>query len=543
VLVVVRVTSAAVVRSITRSHCDNVWDPILEIASGLTGNLSSDERLARIIRGIRHLIPCDSAILLRLNGDTLIPIASEGLVPETESQRFVIEEHPRLAQFLRARSPVRISDPEIPDPFDGLIASGHPLNRVHACMGCALAIDDQLLGVLAVDALDPHAFDDVDDNEVAAVAAFAAAAMRTSDLIDQLARDAARADRMTRELVRDTTSRAGSELLGQSSEIAAVRDEISLAGHSDLAVLITGETGVGKEVVARAIHAIGARADRPLIYVNCAALPETIAESELFGHVRGAFTGATDHRSGKFEVADGGTLFLDEIGELPLSVQPKLLRALQSGEIQRVGSDKLLHVDVRIIAATNRDLPAEVTLGRFRADLYHRLGVYPIHIPPLRDHRDDVSLLAGFFLDEARLRLGLGRVRLTTEAREALESCDWPGNVRELEHTILRAALRASGGRRRELVVIDVQHVGLAAVVRTHAAAPAEPAALAATPEQPLHEAIEQLKRSRIVDALARANGSWADAARRLGLDRGNLHRLAQRLGIRETAQTPRARP
>jgi anaerobic nitric oxide reductase transcription regulator len=411
-------------------------------------------------------------------------------------------------------------------------------------MGCTLVVDNEVIGLLAIDALDPRAFDDVDDDALAAVAAFAASAMRTGELIEQLEHDAARAGQVTRDLVRDTTTRAGGELLGQSAAIAAIRDEVSLAGRSDLAVLITGETGVGKEVVARAIHAASMRSAQPLIYINCAALPESIAESELFGHVRGAFTGATEHRSGKFEVADGGTLFLDEIGELPLSIQPKLLRALQSGEIQRVGSDKLLHVNVRIIAATNRDLPGEVGVGRFRADLFHRLSVYPIRVPALREHRDDISLLAGFFLDEARLRLGLGRIRLSAAARAALEVADWPGNVRELEHTILRAALRASGGRRRELVLIDLVHLGLAPPAP--AAAPVLEQAIPTAPPPAarvlLHD-VDQLKRQYVIDAIEAANGNWSEAARSLGLDRSNFHRLAHRLGLARTrtacASTP----
>ncbi|MCX5745655.1 MAG: nitric oxide reductase transcriptional regulator NorR [Proteobacteria bacterium] len=523
-------------RSTTRRPLDNSIVPILEIAADLVGGTVAPDAYQRIVAGIRRVIPCDSIVMLRLQGDSLVPVASEGLVPEAASQRFVIAEHPRLAQILRVRRPVRIDDELLPDPFDGLIAADQPLGRVHACMGCTLVVNGELLGVLAVDALDPHAFDAIDDELVAAVAGLAAAAMRASDLIDQLGREAARADRVARDLVRDTTTRAGGELLGQSTSIAELRDEVSLAGRSDLAVLITGETGVGKEVVARAIHAASARSDRPLIYVNCAALPESIAESELFGHVRGAFTGATEHRAGKFEVADGGSLFLDENGELPLSIQPKLLRALQSGEIQRVGSDKLLRVDVRIIAATNRDLPVEVALGRFRADLFHRLSVYPIRVPALRDHRDDISLLAGFFLDEARMRLGLGRVRLTATAREALERCDWPGNVRELQHTILRAALRASGGRRRELVVIDVPHLGLPPaalpeVLPVVASAP-DDLADAHHPRLLLTDAVEQLKRRWILLAVDEAHGNWAEAARMLGLDRGNLHRLAHRLGV-----------
>ena len=510
-----------------------MWPALRDIAAGLLAAHTS-ERYARLLRGIREVIPCDSVVLLRRHGDVLVPVATDGLVPETSSQRFVIAEHPRLAQFMRTRGPVRITDPDLPDPFDGLIGDDHPLGRVHACMGCAFESEGEVIGVLAFDAIDPHALDDVDDDEVAAFASLAAVAVRTHELVERLEQETTRAGQVARDLVRETRSSASADLVGQSGAIAAVRDDVALAGRSDLAVLITGETGAGKEVVARAIYAASPRHDQPLIYVNCAALPDSIAESELFGHVRGAFTGATDHRSGKFEIADGGTLFLDEIGELPLTIQPKLLRALQSGEIQRVGSDKLLRVDVRIIAATNRDLATEVAAGRFRADLFHRLSVYPIRVPSLRERRDDIPLLAGFFLSDARLRLGLGRIRLTAAARVALETADWPGNVRELEHTILRAALRASAGRRRELVVIDAPHLGLGAVP-VPVPVPVESHAV-----ESLHSAVDHAKRDRIVAALQAANGNWARAARDLGVDRGNLHRLARRLGLlRNTCAAP----
>jgi anaerobic nitric oxide reductase transcription regulator len=191
-------------------------------------------------------------------------------------------------------------------------------------------------------------------------------------------------------------------------------EEINLVGGSDLTVLITGETGVGKELVAQAIHAASPRADKPIISLNCAALPDTLVESELFGHVRGAFTGAMNDRRGKFELANGGTLFLDEVGELSLTVQAKLLRVLQSGQLQRLGSDKEHQVDVRLIAATNRDLAEEVRSGRYRADFYHRLSVYPLRVPALRDRGRDVLLLSGFFLEQNRSRMGLNSLRLNS---------------------------------------------------------------------------------------------------------------------------------
>jgi len=235
-------------------------------------------------------------------------------------------------------------------------------------------------------------------------------------------------------------------------------------------------------------------------------------------------------RAGKFEIADGGTLFLDEVGELPLPLQPKLLRALQHGEIQRVGSDRTRRVDVRVIAATNRDLKREIAEGRFRADLYHRLAVYPIHVPALRERREDVPLLAAWFLDLARRRIGSGPLRLTEEARERLAAFDWPGNVRELENVLSRGALRAAAARPgREAVLVGLEHLDLppsGTLPEPPAPAPEEtPASLA--------ERVEAFRRSEIRRAVERHGGNWAAAARDLGMHRSNLHHVARRLGLR----------
>jgi anaerobic nitric oxide reductase transcription regulator len=308
-----------------------------------------------------------------------------------------------------------------------------------------------------------------------------------------------------------------------------------MVARSDLPVLITGETGVGKELIARRIHAASARADEALIQVNCAALPESIAESELFGHVAGAFTGATRDRAGKFEVAHRASLFLDEIGELPLTLQPKLLRALQEGEVQRVGADRPHRVDVRIIAATNRDLEATVAEGRFRADLYHRLAVYPVRVPPLRERTEDITLLAAHFLDTWRQRLGLGPLRLSPEARQALQAADWPGNVRELENVLSRAVLRASAGRSgRDAIVLGPEYLGQLGAVRPAAAA-SQPATSApeAAASGSLRELVQEFQRHAIEASVARNGGNWAASARELGMHRGNLHHLARRLGLR----------
>ena len=524
---VVVLTTDTVVRSTTRRRHHNDLAAVRAIALDLAASLVAADRYQRLIDALVRVIPADSAALLSLDGDAVVPLATHGLVPEAMARTFRVAEHPRIAQILRAEGPVRFGDSPLPDPFDGLILHERfSVARVHACMGARLQLEGNTIGILVVDAVDPRAFDGIADDMIDTIAALAAAAIRTATLVAALERDAARSEQVTRVLVRDAELGRG-QILGHSAPIRALRDEIALSARTDLAVLVTGETGVGKELVAGAIHTGSARADRPLVHVNCAALPESIAESELFGHVRGSFTGAIDHRAGKFEIADGGTLFLDEIGELPLSIQPKLLRVLQSGEIQRVGSDRAIVVDVRVIAATNRDLAVEVAAGRFRADLYHRLNVYPVEVPPLRVRGDDVAILAGHFIDQARLRLGLGPITLTDAARAALVAHDWPGNVRELEHLLMRAALKAAGGTRHAPVVIDATHIGLTAPAALGGATVGELDFL------PLDEACDAFKRRRIEAAVAASGGNWASAARLLGLDRGNLHRTAHRLGLK----------
>ncbi len=510
---------------------NEMLEPLFAFASDLAADLSPDERYRRLLAIARRIIPCDSAALLRLEDGVLVPVAVDGLRAEAIARRYPPADHPRLARIIEGRGPVRFDDTDLPDPFDGLFANvGDALSRAHGCMGCPLFVEGELRGVFVMDALSPRAFDQVAPDTVAMLGAMAGAALRTTALASALEHVTLREQRATRQLVREALDRMGGDLLGTSAAMARVRSEIELLARSDLTVLITGETGVGKELVAHAIHAKSPRAARAMVLVNCAALPDSLAESELFGHVRGAFTGAIDHRAGKLEVADGGTLFLDEVGELPLAIQAKLLRALQSGELQRIGSDRLLRVDVRVIAATNRDLREEVRAGRFRADLLYRLGVFPLQVPPLRDHREDIPVLSGHFLDLARERLGSGPVRLTVAARRALREHDWPGNVRELEHTLLRAALRASEGRGAQTVLIDVEHLGLER----------EPAA-AGRGERPsprrLRDAVDDFTRSLIQAMVAECGGNWAEAARRLGLQRGNLHRLAARLRLHERSQ------
>jgi two-component system nitrogen regulation response regulator NtrX len=234
-------------------------------------------------------------------------------------------------------------------------------------------------------------------------------------------------------------------ILGESPKIKEVLSIIERVAPTDARVLITGENGVGKELVAKAIHRHSRRHDKPLVEVNCAAIPNELIESELFGHEKGSFTGATNQRIGKFELADGATIFLDEIGDMSLNAQAKVLRALEEGKIERVGGNKQIPVDVRVVAATNKNVADAIKRGAFREDLYHRLNVIPLHVPPLRERREDISLLANAFAEEICLRNGMPRKRITEAALRKLQAMEWSGNVRELRNIVERFVIMTSG--------------------------------------------------------------------------------------------------
>ncbi len=275
--------------------------------------------------------------------------------------------------------------------------------------------------------------------------AAAIANARAVDEIAALKRQLEQENAYLRDEVQQTA--AFGDLLGQSPALQAMTRQIELVAPTDSAVLILGESGTGKEVVAREIHRRSRRADRPLIKVNCAAIPRELYESEFFGHAKGAFTGALRDRVGRFELADGGTLFLDEIGEIPLDLQAKLLRVLQEGELERIGEERTRRIDVRIIAATNRSLRTEAEEGRFRQDLFYRLSVFPMELPPLRKRIEDIPLLAEHFLDWFARRLGRPRPRLTLANVQDLQRYRWPGNVRELQHVLERACIVSTAGK------------------------------------------------------------------------------------------------
>jgi two-component system nitrogen regulation response regulator NtrX len=320
------------------------------------------------------------------------------------------------------------------------------------------------------------------------------------------------------------------EMVGDSPGIRQVRGLIERVAPSDARVMITGESGTGKELVAAAIHAGSGRRDRPFVRVNCAAIPRDLVESEMFGHERGAFTGATDRRIGRFELAHRGTLFLDEVGDLGAEAQAKLLRAIEAKEIERVGGGKPVRVDVRIVSATNKDLARGVVDGAFREDLLFRLNVIPIPLPPLRDRPGDIPSLVRHFAALHRLRTGQAVPDWTEDAIAALSRHRWPGNVRELANIIERLAILHAGRRVTEADVAAV--LPLERAPRTPTPPTALPLPDPAELESSLSDTLDDYERTLISRALSMAGGNIAEAARRLRTDRPNLYRRMRRLGI-----------
>ncbi len=329
--------------------------------------------------------------------------------------------------------------------------------------------------------------------------------------------------RRAAQALRDDLGISG-EMIGDSPVLRDVRALIARVGPTDARVLITGESGTGKELVAAALHVASVRRDRPFVRVNCAAIPRDLVESEMFGHERGAFTGASERRIGRFELAHTGTLFLDEVGDLHADAQAKLLRAIEAREIERVGGGKPIPIDVRILAATNKDLTRAVEDGVFREDLFFRLNVIPMTLPPLRDRPGDLPALVRHFANRHRTRSGQPLVRWTDDALTSLSAYRWPGNVRELANIVERLAILHAGSE------ITVQHVQAVLPVASGSRY-AEDLPFAES-TAPLTEALDAYERRLIGAALAQSDGNVAEAARRLQTDRPNLYRRMRRLGL-----------
>ncbi|WP_437806757.1 nitric oxide reductase transcriptional regulator NorR [Sorangium sp. So ce1078] len=519
---------------------------LLDAVLSLSEAPARDEALQRILRALAQVTAADALSVLAAAEDGSVGVAAQiGLSPAALGISFRPAEHPRLRRATLAAGPIRFLDPSEPDPYSGwLLGSADEIHPIHACMAVPLRVQGRLAGLLTLDARDPHGLRDLRDEDARVFAALCAGALRLdAGPAPALAPEARRA------LVSAAGAASGPALRGRSAAMQRIEREIAMLAPLSVPVLVTGETGVGKELVARALHERSPRASRALVIVNCAAIPAQLVESELFGHRKGAFTGATAARAGRFEAAHGGTIFLDEIGELPLSAQAQLLRALQEGEIQPVGEDRARRVEVRVVAATNRDLRREVAEGRFRADLFHRLWVYPICVPPLRERREDIPALCERFAAELAAELGAERVDFTEPALLALTQGAFPGNVRELKNTVERAVLRrtiaegkSAAGRRLALQREDVDPLEAAASgAPERSGAPLVElvderlwlgGAPPEEPVEPLAETLERARREAFARAFRAAGGNAATAGRLLGLSRSFAYKEAVRLGL-----------
>jgi transcriptional regulator with GAF, ATPase, and Fis domain len=496
-----------------------------------------DEVLIRALTSLERIVPYDLAALYELDGDALTVRTAVGALAgeSVRHARLSLARFPLIRQALTARRPIAVEESQHRDdgdPYDGLL----DLPPGHACMLVPVCAGPRELGVITLDRMVCSKYDAAAVEVAGVYARIVAMAMTIADQAQRLARYRHRQREENRLLREELRSGRLAIQRVRAWRSAAMRDVARLAEQAagaDSPVLITGETGSGKEVLANAIHAWSERADEPFVTLNCAAIPDNLVESELFGYVRGAFTGAAADRAGRFLAAHGGTLFLDEIGDMPLSVQAKLLRVLQEGAFEPVGSDRTVRVDVRIIAATHLDLEAAVAARRFREDLYFRIAVFPLRVPPLRARPEDLPILAQAILDELAERRGRGRGpwSLTPAAIHVLARQPWPGNVRQLVNVLERAVILQPSGE------LDVAHVDPGpGVCFTSAVLPAVagPGAPLAEPE-PL-ERFEDHERRYLRRVLAHTGGKIygpGGAAELLDLPPTTLQSKLRRYGIR----------
>jgi Nif-specific regulatory protein len=386
--------------------------------------------------------------------------------------------------------------------------------HIRSVLAVPLEVFDRVMGVIYLDASDPAVrFDEDHLQLLTAIGSIAAAALDNARRMEWLEEE-------NRRLQAEMNIEHN--MIGESPRMRDVYQFIGRVATTDSTILVSGESGTGKELVARAIHQNSGRANKPCVAINCAALAESLLESELFGHEKGAFTGAVVQKKGKLEIAEGGTVFLDEIGELAPSVQAKLLRVLQEREFERVGGTRTIKLDVRLITATNRDLEEEVKKGSFREDLYYRLNVVSLRMPALRERREDISLLASYFAAKYGKRSGRTVVGISPRARACLLDYDWPGNVRELENAIERAVVLGSSDL---ILPEDLPETIL------------EKAAPAGAPAEAFHDAVRESKKQLIISAVEQATGNYTEAARLLGLHPNYLHRLIRNLNLKPMLQ------
>ncbi len=493
-----------------------------------------DDLLRRGLDWLVRVAPYDLATVFVLEGGKLVARAARGRLASEKVRRheLSLSDFPTLREALETRRARAFTEDDHAhgdgDPFDGVL----DLPPGHSCMVVPLWASDRALGVLTLDraVCEPYAPEVVSLVEVYG---------QVLALAIQNARERASFERLHRQdhehaklLEAERHGEAGVLETSRSPAVREVARRARQVAETDTPVLILGETGTGKERLAAAIHQWSRRAEQPFVTLNCAAIPEGLLESELFGHVKGAFTGANRDRSGRFQMANGGTLLLDEIGELPVPLQAKLLRVLQEGRFDPVGSDRPVKVDVRVLAATHVELEKAIRDRRFREDLYSRLSVFPLRLPPLRERLEDLPALAAALLEEQARRTGRRGRRVTPEGLKHLAAYDWPGNVRELANVLERASILSS---RRELgpAVLDLP-AGREAQGKAVAAAPAAGARLAT---------LDDVQRAHIERVLAVTGGriyGTGGAAERLGLKPSTLQSRMRKLGVRRPARDGR---
>jgi len=394
---------------------------------------------------------------------------------------------------------------------------------IRSTIGVPLWKDDTIFGVLQLDNRDaPAMFEARDVDALGALSVSASLAIANAELILRLSLARAELKKENQYLrLRERARSDEVQIIGESRVMAELLRQLDKVADTRVSVLIEGETGTGKELIASRLHYRSRRKDKLFVAQNCAAFPENLLESELFGHKRGAFTGATDEKKGLFEIADGGTLFLDELGELPLSLQAKLLRALQEGEIRPIGATQSKQVNVRIVTATNKNLETEVSAGRFREDLYYRLKVFPIRVPPLRERRDDIAPLAVFFLARYAREMGKSVPGFTQETLSILSAYDFPGNVRELQNEVQRLVIQADEGSFLTPELLSPRVRQIESVLLSAGAAKGS-----------LKDMVDQVERHILIEALREHGNNKTAAAKTLGITREGLHKKLKQLGV-----------
>jgi Nif-specific regulatory protein len=485
---------------------------LLKISNAINSINNLEELQKRLLESIFEAIPAQrGAILLTEEGSKdFISVVTDSRLKGSSQQ--VQVSRTIINQVLQDGTAILSSDVtgrQYLSEAPSLISS-----RVHSLLCVPLVIFDKVLGALYVDTTDRSVqFTENDLQMLTAIASVAAVTLENIRYLERLKQENQRLQ---------AAIDIEHNIIGESSPMRELYQYIARVAPTDSSVLIRGENGTGKELVARAIHSKSQRADGPFVAINCAALTESLLESELFGHERGAFTGAIAQKKGKLEVAQGGTVFLDEVGELALPLQAKLLRVLQEREFERVGGTRTIKLDIRLIAATNRDIQAAMQEGSFRKDLFHRLNVILIQVPPLRERSEDIPLLSNYFVTKHSQKCKRRIRGISAEALSYLMSYDWPGNVRELENAIERAVVLGSTDK---ILPEDLPGDIIETSVGTRRPADGH--------TTKLHEAVREAKVQTILRALDQAGGSYVEAAKLLGIHVNNLHRYIRDLGLK----------